>query len=56
MTSGKRRDSPIDAGVPLPILSQILGHYTVKITGGLYTHVSLSMQSQAVKQMDALLG
>lgn len=46
----------IDSGVPLPIVSQILGHSTTRITGDLYTHVSLAMQQQAVDNMDTLLG
>ncbi len=46
----------IASGVPLPIVSQILGHSTTRITADLYTHVSLAMQQQAVDNMDALLG
>jgi integrase len=46
----------IASGVPLPIVSEILGHSTTRITGDLYTHVSLAMQQQAVDNMDAMLG
>jgi integrase len=46
----------IESGVPLPIVSEILGHSTTRITGDLYTHVSLAMQQQAVDSMDALFG
>jgi integrase len=46
----------IAAGVPLPVVSQILGHSTIKVTADLYTHVNLAMQQPATDAMDALLG
>lgn len=46
----------VASGVPLPIVSKILGHSTTRITADLYTHVHLQMQQQAVDNMDSLLG
>jgi integrase len=42
-------------GIDLKIISEILGHSSVRITGDVYTHVSLEMQRPAAQAMDTLL-
>jgi integrase len=42
-------------GIDLKIISEILGHSSVRITGDVYTHVSLEMQRPAAQALDALL-
>jgi hypothetical protein len=37
-------------------MSEVLGHSTTRINGGLYTLVSLAMQQQAVDSIDTLFG
>jgi integrase len=41
----------IESGVPLKVVSEILGHFSVSITGDIYGHVSPDVSAQA---MDAL--
>jgi integrase len=43
-------------GVHLSVVSQILGHSSIKVTSDLYTHVSVAMQQPASDAMDALFG
>lgn len=42
-------------GIDLKIISEILGHSSVRITGDVYTHVSLEMQRPAAHALDTLL-
>jgi integrase len=42
----------IALGVPLAVVSQILGHSSVKTTGDIYTHINLGMQQQATDKLD----
>ncbi len=44
------------AGVPLKVVSELLGHSSVAITADIYAHVSPEMQQEAVKWMDDLYG
>ena len=41
----------IENGTPLKVVSEILGHFSVSITGDIYGHVSPDVSAQA---MDAL--
>jgi integrase len=41
-------------GTTLPLVSGILGHSSIQITGDLYTHTSIAMQEPVMKQLDAL--
>lgn len=42
-------------GVPLNVVSDILGHTQISITADLYTHVSPAMKREAVDLMDSIL-
>jgi integrase len=42
-------------GVHQKVVSEMLGHSTVLITQDLYSHVTPTMQQQAVTALDALL-
>lgn len=42
-------------GVPLKVVSEILGHSQISITADLYTHVLPSVRKQAIDLMDSLL-
>ena len=42
------------AGVPLKVVSELLGHSSVAITVDIYAHVLPEMQQEAVKRMDDL--
>jgi integrase len=44
------------AGVPLKVVSELLGHSLVAITADIYTHVLPEMQQEAVRRMDDLYG
>jgi len=44
------------AGVPLKVVSELLGHSSVAITVDIYAHVLPEMQQEAVKRMDDLYG
>ncbi|HEX8859034.1 MAG TPA: site-specific integrase [Actinomycetes bacterium] len=43
-------------GVHPKIVSELLGHSNISITLDLYSHVTMSMQQQAVTAIDGLLG
>lgn len=45
----------LDRGVPLKIVSEILGHASTAITADLYQHVSTAMQRTAVAELDAVM-
>jgi integrase len=42
-------------GVPLKVVSDILGHTQIAITADLYTHVLPAMKREAVDLMDSIL-
>ncbi len=44
------------AGVPLKVVSELLGHSSVAITADIYGHVLPEMQQEVVKRMDDLYG
>jgi len=44
------------AGVPLKVVSELLGHSSVAITADIYAHVLPEMQQEVVKRMDDLYG
>jgi integrase len=46
----------LDAGVPLHVVSRILGHSSVAITGDIYGHVSDSTQREAMDSLSVALG
>ncbi|MER3388541.1 MAG: tyrosine-type recombinase/integrase [Microcella sp.] len=46
----------LDAGVPLHVVSRILGHSSVAITGDVYGHLVDSTQADAMDQLAAALG
>lgn len=48
--------SMLDAGVPLHVVSRILGHSSVSITGDIYGHVIDSTQRSAMNTLSAALG
>ena len=43
------------AGVPVKVIQERLGHKRVEITLGIYAHVLPSMQQDAARQLGALL-
>lgn len=45
----------IENGVPLKIVSEILGHFSVSITGDIYGHVSPDVSAQAMDSLGAAL-
>ena len=45
----------IENGVPLKIVSEILGHISVSITGDIYAHVSPDVSAQAMDALGAAL-
>jgi integrase len=45
----------IENGVPLKIVSEILGHFSVSITGDIYGHVSPDVSAQAMDVLGAAL-
>lgn len=45
----------IENGVPLKVVSQILGHFSVSITGDIYAHVSPDVSAQAMDALGAAL-
>jgi integrase len=45
----------VSRGVPIAVVAQILGHSSIRVTGGTYSHVSIEMQRQAMNDLDALL-
>ncbi|MDQ2914684.1 MAG: site-specific integrase [Chloroflexota bacterium] len=46
----------LSRGVPLKIVSEILGHSQISITADTYMHVTPGMQREAASALDALLG
>src|SRR5215469_58146 len=46
----------IAAGVPLKVVSELLGHSSVATTADIYAHVLPEMQQEVVKKMDDLYG
>ena len=57
--SGTQRHSAatvmIENGVPLKVVSEILGHFSVSITGDIYGHVSPDAFAQAMDALGAAL-
>ncbi|MDQ6688816.1 MAG: site-specific integrase [Actinomycetota bacterium] len=45
----------IENGVPLKVVSEILGHFSVSITGDIYGHVSPDVSAQAMDALSAAL-
>jgi integrase len=43
-------------GVPVKVVSEMLGHASVAITLDVYSHVLPDMQAQAISAMEAVLG
>jgi len=43
----------IESGVPLKVVSEILGHFSVSITGDIYGHVSPDVSAQAMDTLGA---
>jgi len=46
----------IAAGVPLKVVSELLGHSSVAITADIYAHVLPEMQQEVVRKMDDFYG
>ena len=46
----------IENGVPLKVVSEILGHASVAITGDIYGHVSPEVSSSAMDALSNALG
>ncbi len=46
----------LSRGVPLKIVSEILGHSQISITADTYMHVTAGMQREAAAALDAVLG
>ncbi len=45
----------MEAALPPKVVSETLGHSTVKLTLDTYSHVSPAMQDEAARRMDNLL-
>jgi integrase len=43
-------------GVPLKVVSEILGHSSIAITGDVYGHVAPDVSREAVAMLGAVLG
>ena len=43
-------------GVPLKVISRILGHSQLSITADIYTHVLPELERDAAERIEALLG
>ena len=43
-------------GIPLKVVSEMLGHSSIRITGDIYAHVLVEMQDEAIHKLDMLLG
>lgn len=43
------------AGVPLPVISRMLGHSTIRVTGDLYAHISPELQKDAAGRLQGAL-
>lgn len=46
----------LEAGVPLKVVSERLGHRTIAVTADIYSHVLPTMQQGAVEQLEAMFG
>lgn len=46
----------IESGVPIKVVSEMLGHANITITLGTYAHVTAAMQQQATVAMSAIFG
>jgi integrase len=44
-----------EAGVPMKVVSEILGHASIAVTANIYSHVSPTMQSDAADRVAALI-
>lgn len=44
------------AGVPLPVISNVLGHSTMRVTADLYAHVGVALQREAAERLAEVLG
>jgi integrase len=42
-------------GVELQVVSEVLGHSDIRITGDIYAHVLPSLKKQTIDLMDAIL-
>ncbi|HET7398230.1 MAG TPA: tyrosine-type recombinase/integrase, partial [Intrasporangium sp.] len=45
----------LEKGVPLKVVSEILGHHSVSITGDIYGHVSPTVQADAMSVLSGAL-
>ena len=45
----------LNRGVPVLVVSKILGHANPSVTLSIYAHATLDMQSQAISVMDAIV-
>ncbi len=45
----------LEKGVPLKVVSEILGHFSVSITGDIYGHVSPDVSAQAMDVLGVAL-
>jgi integrase len=45
----------LQAGVPLKVVSEILGHGSIAVTADLYSHVNPSMMEEATQAVAALV-
>jgi site-specific recombinase XerD len=45
----------VTSGVPLKIVSEVLGHASISITADVYSHVSPSVARDALDQLGTLL-
>jgi integrase len=45
----------LEAGIPAKVVSELLGHADVSITLSVYSHVSPSMQQEAIARVAALV-
>ena len=43
-------------GIPLKVVSDMLRHSSIRITGDIYVHVLVEMQDEAIHKLDMLLG
>jgi integrase len=46
----------LSAGVPLPVIADILGHSTVRVTADLYAHVGVELRRDAADRLAEALG
>ena len=46
---GGARSQMLDGGIPLPVVSQQLGHSSVRVTAGIYSHAIHGQDDEAVR-------